>query len=64
MASESFVGNGHGYAVSTWHAKDKKVDFLVLKQILNQEAGDAREASTGQCAANLPGLAVIGSLVT
>ncbi|CAI8801906.1 hypothetical protein EMIT0P171_10178 [Pseudomonas sp. IT-P171] len=45
MASKSFVGNGHGYAVSTWHAKGKKIDFLVLKQSLNQQAGDAREAS-------------------
>ena len=62
MASKSFVGNGHGYAVSTGHAKGEQFDFIVLKQSLSQKLGDPREASTGQFAANLPGLAVIGSL--
>lgn len=64
MASKLFVGNGHDYAVSTRHAKGEQFYFLVLKQSLNHQTGDARDASIGQCAANLPGLAVIGSRAT
>lgn len=62
MASQSFVGNGHDVAVSTRHAKGGFSIFIVLKQLLNHQPGHARNALTGKNAANLPRLAVIGSL--